>query len=205
MRECDRGVLLKTLPALMTLVLVACAATELTKTWRSPEYTGPALKKLLVVGVSRQPAVRREFEDTFVKQLKASGVAAVASYTLIPEPGPVDPSRMAQAVKQAGADGMLITRLVLADSDTQFTPAFRPTAATDLPDGYSAAWSGYHEPAAASQPETVILETDLYGISESQHLWSGTTQTFATAAHIQDDIQGFARIIIGALEKQKLI
>jgi hypothetical protein len=48
---------------LIALALAACAATSLTNSWKSPDYKGPALKKLLVVGVSNQPVVRRTFED----------------------------------------------------------------------------------------------------------------------------------------------
>jgi len=205
MSKCGRSVRVKALLSLMVFALIACATTELTKTWRSPDYKGPALKRLLVVGVSKQPAVRRAFEDEFVKQLKASGVDAVAGYTLITEPDSIDESQLTQAVKQAGADGMLITRLVRADVDTQFTPAFQPTAGTSLAGGYSAAWTGYHEPSASSKPETVILETNLYRINESQHLWAGTTETFATTSELHKDIERFAKLIIGALQKQKLV
>ena len=205
MGKCGRSVLVEALLGLTLLALAACATTELTKTWRRPDYKGPPLTRLLVVGISKQAAMRRTFEDEFVKQLKASGLNAVASYTLIPEPGPIGEAQLTQALKEAGSDGMLITRLVRADVDTQFTPAFRPTAGTSLAAGYSAAWTGYHEPAASSQPDTVILETDLYGINESQHLWSGTTRTFATTSELQKDIEGFAKLVIGALKEQKLI
>jgi hypothetical protein len=200
-----RGIFARTVLTLVVVVFASCASTELSSAWRNPDYKGSALKKLLVVGVSKQPAVRRAFEDEFVKQLKASGVGAVASYTLIPELGPAEQARLRQGIEQAGADAMLITRLVRIDVDTQFTPAFHPTAGTDLAGGYSAAWTGYHEPAGASQPETAILETNLYGVNESQLLWSGTTQTFAPAGDLQKDIQGFAKLVIGALEKLRLI
>jgi hypothetical protein len=58
----------------MTLVLAACASTSLTNSWRDPAYTGPQLKKVMVMGVSTQPSVRRVFEDEFVNELEAAGV-----------------------------------------------------------------------------------------------------------------------------------
>src|SRR6185436_1827283 len=96
---------------LLALAMAACASTTLTHSWESPDYKGPALKKLMVVGVSKQSGMRRSFEDGFVKQLKAAGVDAVPSYTLIPEDAQATETQLSQAVKQAGADGALVTRL----------------------------------------------------------------------------------------------
>ena len=72
------------------LMLAACASTTLTNSWRDPAYKGPLLKKVMVMAVSTQPSVRRVFEDEFVSELKAAGVEATASYTLIGQDGKAD-------------------------------------------------------------------------------------------------------------------
>ena len=189
---------------LITLAVAACAATSLTNSWKSPDYKGPALKKLLVVGVSNQPVVRRTFEDGFVEQIKAAGVDAVASYTLIPEDGQATEARLTQAVKEAGADGTLITRLVRVDVATHYSPAFYPPMGMGYYGGYAGAWGGYYDPPVMSQTDTVVVETSLFGVNESKLLWSGTTQTFAPSG-IKENMPGFAKVIIGALKKDKFI
>jgi hypothetical protein len=188
--------------ALITLVVAACAATTLTNSWKSPDYKGPALKKLLVVGVSKQSVTRRTFEDGFVEQLKAAGVDAVASYTLIPQDGQATEAELTKAVKDAGADGTLITHLVRIDKTIQYTP----TAPIGMGyyGGYAGAWGGYYDPAMVSQTDTVVVETSLFGVDESQLLWSGTSQTFAPTS-MKENLPGFAKVIIGALKKEKLI
>jgi len=192
--------------AIAVLVLSSCASTELTNSWRSPDYKGGALKKIFVVGVSKQAALRRTFEDEFVKQLKGAGVDAIASYTSVPQPAEADAARLKQAARGSGADGILVTRLVRAGTDPQFTPAFHPTPGSSFDAGYPAVWTGYHEPAAAPTPETVVLETNLYGGGdEFVLLWSGTTQTFAPSGELQKDIQGFGELVIERLRKEKLI
>ena len=55
-----------------------------------------------------------------------------------------------------------------------------------------------------TQTDTLVLETTLYGVDDSRLLWSGTTQTFAPT-NIKQEMQGFAKVIIGALQKHKLI
>jgi len=183
------------------LLLAACASTSLTNSWSNPNYKGPPLRRLLVVGVSSQPAQRRTFEDEFVKELKGAGVDAVASYNFIAEDGQVEEARMKQAVKEAGADGVLITRLVRIDVNTQVSPAYRPAG---FYGGYSYAWGGFYDPAAVTTTDTIVLETSLYGVDNSGLLWSGTTQTFAPTS-IKENTPGFAKIIIGALQKQKFV
>ena len=202
----DRNVAVRAMLAVAALVLGSCASTELTNSWRSPDYKGGTLKKIFVVGVSKQAAQRRTFEDEFVKQLKASGVDAIPSYTLIPQVAEADAARLKEAAGRSGADGMLVTRLVRAGADAQFTPAFRPTPGSTFAAGYSAAWTGYHEPAVAPTPETVVLETNLYGGGDdSKLLWSGTTETFAPSGELQKDIQGFVKLVVEKLRKENLI
>ena len=63
------------------LLVAACASTSLVNQWKSPEYTGAPLRKVLVLGVSEQPSVRRVFEDEFASRLTAAGVNAVREPT----------------------------------------------------------------------------------------------------------------------------
>jgi len=74
----------KLMLALVLLTVVGCQSTTLKNSWRDPDYKGPPLKKIMVVGVSKQAATRRIYEDQFVAQLKAAGVDGVQSYLFIP-------------------------------------------------------------------------------------------------------------------------
>jgi len=191
-------------PALVWVVLavVACAGTTLTKSWRNPDYKGQSLKKVLVVGVSDEPDLRRTFEQEFVKELKAAGMDAIPSYTVLPEDGQADQAQLSQAVKEAGSDGALITRLVQVDVQTEVGSVFLPVG-VGFYGGYTVAWAGYYN-VPVSHTDTVVLQTDLYSVDESQLLWSGTTQTVA-ATSIQKDLPGFAKLIIRELKKQGLV
>lgn len=157
-----------------------------------------------MVGVSDQPALRRTFEDQFVKDLKAVGVDAVASYNFIPEGGRAEEARVDQAVKDAGADGVLITRLVRVDVNTQVTPTYRPMMGMGYYGGYAGAYGGFYDPPMVTQTDTLVLETNLYGVDEAHLLWSGTTQTFEPT-NLNQEMPGFTKVIIGALQKRKLI
>ena len=63
-------------------LLSACALTpRVSNTWRANDYAGPALRKLMVVGVGVDGASRRSFEDALTQALQANGVEAIASYS----------------------------------------------------------------------------------------------------------------------------
>ena len=65
----------------VALSVAGCAAsTKIVNQWTSPDYTSPRFKKIMVIGVTKQPSIRRTFEDEFVTKLKAAGVEALPSY-----------------------------------------------------------------------------------------------------------------------------
>ena len=185
------------------LGLTACAAsTKIVNQWVSPDYTSPRFKKIMVIGVSKQPSIRRTFEDQFVKQLKATGVEAVPSYLYIPEDGQVDEGRLQAAVKQANADAVIITRLVRVEKKTEVGPGFYQPAPFGFYGGYSAAWLGYYEPPRVYQYDVYISETSLYDMN--QLVWAGTVETTDTG-DINKEIEGYVVAVIDALKSKNLL
>jgi hypothetical protein len=186
--------------------LAGCASTSMVEQWKSPEFHGPPLRKVMVVGVTTQPATRRIFEDEFSAALKAAGVTAVPSYTVIPQDGQAEQAVLEQAVKNLGADGVLITRLVRREQKTQVSPGYyQPVPPmAGFYGWYSSAWMGYYEPPTVYQYEVVTAETSVYSVNASKLLWSGTTETFSPS-DVAKETPGFAKIIIAALQKAGII
>jgi hypothetical protein len=185
------------------LMFAGCAATELVNQWSNPAYTAPWFKRVMVIAVSKQPTIRRNFEDAFVAQLKAAGVDAVPSYQYIPDEGQVDEARLNKAVLAAGADAALITRLVRKEQQTNVTPGYYPPA-LGFYGGYSGGWTGYYEPPRVYQYDVYISETSLYDVTKNQVVWSGMAQTTAPG-DINKEIKNYAEITINALKEKKLI
>lgn len=188
-----------------SVLLMGCASTSLVDQWKSPEFKGPPLTKVLVMGVSTQPGPRRIFEDEFSAALRAAGVQAVPSYTVIPTDGQAEQAVLEKALQQVGADGVLITRLVSREQKTQVSPGFyQPVPAMGFYGWYSSAWVGYYEPPTVYQYDVVTADTSVYGVNAGTLLWSGTTQTFSPQ-DVAKETPGFAKIIIGALKQAGVI
>ena len=194
------------LTGLLTMLMLAgCAATELVNQWSNPAYTAPWFKRVMVIAVSRQASIRRNFEDEFVAQLKAAGVDAVPSYQYIQDEGQAEEGRLNEAVLKAGADAAIITRLVRREQKTDITPGFyQPAPTFGFYGWYSSGWVGYYEPPRVYQYEVYTSETSLYDVRKNQVVWTGTAQTTAPG-DINKEIKNYAEIMISALKEKKLI
>ena len=193
--------------ALLVLIVTAalgCASTRILDTWRDPNFSGPPLKRIMVIGVTRQAGIRRTFEDEFVRELEGKGVRGVASYTLIPEDGEVAKERLAQAVKESGVEGVLITRLVKVETRTQVYPGtYVGPPYLGFYGYYSGAWVGYYEPAQIYTYDVVTAETNVFDAATDRLIWSTATQTYPSS--VKKDIRDFARLIVKALAESRII
>lgn len=204
--------LLPRIPALpLALALVAgvlgCSSTKLVSQWENPQYVPARLDRILVIGVSRQAGLRRTFEDTFVARLKTAGIDAAPSYRFIAEDGPVHEAQLQEAVRQAGADGVLMTRLVRVERRTEMSPGLYspgPALWYGMYPWYSAGWLGYYEPPRIYQYDVYISETSLYDVKRSQLVWSGTVQT-REPGNLDKEIARYVETVIKALKKEQVL
>jgi hypothetical protein len=194
--------------AALAIGLSACASTTLDNSWKDPHYSGGPLSKILVVGISSQASVRRAFEDTFAQSLTQSGVQAVPSYTLIPQDGRIAEDVLQKAVGEAGANGVLIARMV--GRETELTVTTAPMAPPiygmrrSYYGYYSGAWAGYYEPATVQQFDYIVTETTLFRADAPEPIWSGTARTLEPK-DVRKATEGFAKVMIDALKKEGLI
>jgi hypothetical protein len=193
--------------AVATLVLAVsgCASTRVVHQWTSPDAASLSFKKFLVIAISKQPGIRRSFEDEFVAKLKAMGIDAVPSYGFITEDGPVEEPRLREAVEKAGADATLVTRLVRVERkySADYGYAYPPLLGFGFYRGYAAAWVGYYEPATVYPYDVFISETNLYDTAKNQLVWSGTVETLPQS--ISKDIAHYVDTVIEALRAKHLL
>lgn len=195
--------------AAFLLVGVGCASTTLTSVWRDPSYSGGPFRTVLVMGISKEAGIRRIFEDEFSAKLRSVGVTAIPGYTLIPADGEAARVELDAAIAKAGAQGVLVTRLLRIERRTDYAPGYvRAVPAV----GYYRNFHGYYSsswaPLAVSPQrydyDIVALETNLWRPQGGELIWSGTTESFAPS-DVRQATREFADVIIKALREQKLI
>jgi len=187
------------------LLLGGCAATQIVNQWSNPSYAAVSFKRILVIGVSKQTSIRRNFEDEFVAQLRAVGADAAPSYEFTPENGPVEESRLARAVKQAGADAVITTRLVRVERKAEYIPGtYGPYPGFGFYRWYSSAWVGFYEPPRLHFYDIYISETSLHDVRNDRLVWSGIAKT-TQLGDIRQETKEYVEVVIAALREKNLL
>jgi hypothetical protein len=186
-----------------SFALTACSSYTLTNVWREPEFKGPPIRKVLVLGVSASDVNRRIFEDGFAQALQTSGTTAMVSYPLLPDRGQIPDDKIRGAIAQSGAEAVLITRLLRVDREVSVTPA-TPTMM------YGRGFYGWYGSAWSTMPQTVntynvlTIETTLWNPRTEKPLWTGTTQS-TEVSDVNKATAGLAAVLIERMKKDGVI
>jgi hypothetical protein len=177
-----------TIATSLAVLLCSCAATSIKTTWKSPDHNGAPLQKVAVLAVEDRGSIRRSLEREFAEQLTQQGQGALTTYELLSLPEIKENKDAAAArLRQAGADAILIMRLVdkvSYESQVRTSPAaFLPTTT-----GYgSFGWHDYYSVVFVdmgtirnTSRDYLYLDTSLYELNTGKRIWSCLTETVLT-------------------------
>jgi hypothetical protein len=180
------------------VLLSACQTTTIRDSWADPEYRGGPVKKVLVVAVSRNDANRRILEDIVVGKLNVAGADAAPSYRFVPESGPAPEPELDNAVRDFGADALLMIRLRRVQTRTEVSTMVVPAP------GWYGWYSGWYGVPDVRQYDIATVETTLFSTATKRLVWTGVTETFAPTS-VANDAPGYADVVIGALRARGLL
>lgn len=200
--------------AAVSLWLCGCATSSIKQSWTSPELHDRRFQKMSVVVVEDRGSVRLGLENRFVTALGARGQGALATYNLLAlQDIKADKEAAASRVRAAGADAVLIVRLVdqaTYSSQMRATPALYNPVVT----GYgSYAWHDYYSVAFvdmgvvwSSSTQKIYLDCSLFDLTTGQRLWSALTlteiQENADRLAVADDL---VDKVVGAMQKDGVL
>lgn len=185
-------------PGIISLfAVISCASTTLTQVWKDENYHGGYFKKILVIGVSANPEIRRFYEDEFVMQLKTRGADAIPSHTIIPSDKVLHKDTVVSKSKVLGVDSVLITQLLEKEKAVSYSPM---RSYSDL--------SGYSSTVRRTvvQGKIFSLETNLFEIKTEKLIWSTRSDTLIDFGSTGDkEIKTLVTVIITNLSDEKLL
>lgn len=198
----------------LAALVAGCQSTSIRSAWFDTGFTGPPMRKVVVVGSINSVADGRVFEDLFAARLRAAGVEGIAGYTVIADEARIADAPFASAVAKTGAQGLLLVRLLGVDTRTQVST----TMVSGGMGWGSGPWGGsswggstWGAPRGTmipvqqvSQYELATVEAKLFDVQTRNLIWAATTTTFNPTS-VARETPGFADLIIGQLASRAII
>jgi hypothetical protein len=195
----------------VALALCACASTgdRVVKVYEDRAALAAPYTRILVVGAHAETGTRRTFEDSVVRALAALGTEARSSLAVMDEAESIDRESVVAAVREAGADAVLVTRVV--DIETQSEIEQGQTQAelarrSDVPlaDFFRYEYIESADAMTVTTVRTVILETDVYDAKSEKKVWAVESTSFdkQTAYGVIDEV---AHAVTAELARDGLI
>ncbi|MGV6825640.1 MAG: hypothetical protein ACWA5Q_01575 [bacterium] len=191
------------------LLLSACVTTKFGDSWTDKNYNGPKLEHIMVVGVVKDTVEKRIFEDEFTAQLRDHGINAVPSYKYLSGNTMKAPrEEVVAALKQTGADGVLVVQLKTVNKKDQYVP---PNIDW-VPGASYYGWYGYYgtsydavySPSVITTDKYVTLQSRLFSVAAEHMVWATDTIT-KNPTQIRKTVRTVGDKVAGKLKGSGLI
>ena len=168
----------------LLVLLSACAATKVEKTWKAPDCPQP-VGKIAVLAIEERGLVRQGFENRLAGLLNEKGGSAVVTYDLLSLPDIKENKQAAaERFRATGAQTVLILRLAGSGGSYRESRAGNERYAATITGMEYTGWYNYYSVGCVdmgvtygSSKQEVYIEAGLFDLNTEKRLWFGQTQT----------------------------
>ncbi len=150
--------------------------TEVVKLYEDPAHASKSFKRLLVVDISSDHNLQRQFENEIVLKLKRERVDAVPSYTHLDASKGLLQDDINRMGAEVGVDGILVTHIASVDTSVDRVEGREDIESTcrggDPLDYFLYDHKVIHEPDSVKVAHTVIVITSLYDTASRDRIWT---------------------------------
>jgi hypothetical protein len=195
-----------TLSIALGLVAAVSAAITFTSTFKSPDAGAVSFlgKTVAALVISNDDSLRVAGEESLVRELKARGMLAVATYRIAPK----EELRTAESAKpwfeRANVEGVVALRPVSSETRTAYSPVIWTNSNYGTLWGYYGySWSAVYIPGMQLRDRLVIVETTIYSVPRNELLWAAVTET-NNPRTLSAFVQELATASVEEMQKQGL-
>lgn len=198
----------------MSVLLSACTSQQVIGYWVNKEALpkGP-YNKIFILALLDKKESRIYVEDEMAALIESRGQKAMKSYHVFPPEismqGMLTREQLAQAIKNAGCDGVYLITLLDTRTESHYQPG---TAYYPMVYGYYGSYYGYYnyyypqvyQPGYYITNQTYYVETNFFDVESDQLLWSIQSDAY-NPSDITSMFREYAHLINYKLKKEKLI
>jgi hypothetical protein len=202
--------------ALAAVMLIAsCSSTKMVNSWKAPGFSKATVKKVLVLGISPNPSIRRTYEDTFSVELEKLGYQAVSGYLWAPDPTNIDKDAIIAKIRAENVTNVLVTRIVNSKDVVTYVSPTVSVGYGGYGPAYYGSWSSYYSvgystmvsPGYTTTNTVVTLETNFYDASKEKDalVWSGHSETWTDATQSGSKIDGVISTLLYSMRSKGVL
>jgi hypothetical protein len=188
------------------LGLAGCSATSpIVSEWRNPGYGAGPFRHIMVGTLGEDTSIRRNLEDEFLVQLRATGVDAIPGYRFLSEDQNIDEAKLKQAAQKGGADGLLFARSIQVEQKAQYGPSYFPATSFGIFGSHvGASWYGLGGAPNVYRYNEYVSEVTLLDVAKNEVVWTATIKT-TEPGDVRAATRSYVQAVMKALDAQNLV
>jgi hypothetical protein len=192
-------------------VLLGCGGSKsvlISNAWTDPGYSGRPKNNILVVGLALRHEFRTDYEYHLSREFVARGVGAAASVDGMPSDVELDKKAFIEYFGDKGFDAVLITGLVTADPDREYTPGTAYSGNVTYYDTfhgyYVAVYSKQRDPDYWNADLDIVFESNLYDVSSEKLMWQCISRP-VKPEDVSKTVDDFSKTLINRLGQDGIV
>lgn len=183
-----------------------CASSRpMVNEWRNPAYDAVSFGPILIGALGGDASTRRTIENEFIAQLRELGVVGATGYGNVSASDDGDESKIQDAARSAGVDGVILARLVKVEEKTDYRgSAFPPVSFGIFGSHVGGSVSGLGGAPIAYRYNEYTTNLTLRDVVKNETVWSATTVTNETAT-ISSAIKSAVAAAVKSLTEKNLL
>ena len=200
--------------ASLALVLVGCATTTFTSSWKAPDAQPLQFKpgdKVVALILTDNDAIRRSGEANLADELDRRGLVGIPGYILIPGGEERNEAKARAGIEAQGAVGVIVMRPKGQEEKVTVTGGYysTPYYSNFWGGGYGAGyygygWGGMYVPPQVYTDTYVSVETLVYDLRQNKLVWAGQTKSL-NPRDVESFIAELATAIGAELRAKRLV
>ena len=209
--------IIRTLILVMVVAVLfqGCYSTSISASWMSETHEPRNFKKLMVIGMSSNVAVRATFEDELVYFMRLKGINAVAASSVLPPDRAIveeSPEVQKKRLVDEGFDGVFAISLLENKESTKYVQGSSSYAPMSFYGGYYGSFYSYYphmysnvyQPGYLVASQEIILNSSLFDVDSGELLWSAQSDT-TDPSSTDDAANSYAKSMATQIIKRKVI
>ncbi|MCK5087885.1 MAG: hypothetical protein KAQ90_10210 [Melioribacteraceae bacterium] len=192
---------------LMIVSLISCGTggTQVVGTWKNDQVEFGTIKKVLIVGIIKDPWIRKMYESAVKEELLNHHVEAVSSLEIVSPDEKITKENFELYFQSYNFDSVIASRVVAEDKVKtrvyNYTPVY---GYHGFYNSYYSMYSYAYNPGYAVESTNRSIETNLFETKGGNMIWSTLSESF-DAQKASDIIGPLSQLILDELDDSGFI